>query len=229
MKTWLGLLGVCALAAASADDPPALSKALQAEVDGVRVDPTVRCEVRKPGVRCRPKTYRFLLARLPLAAKALRALKVDADYAIEDLEQPGTFSIDDNAGAYATCEAPVQEEGEHLVIARGHVDLPLVPRVLGTGVIDVRYAPREDDPQRLRVRCNVAFRLTNRALHRVTRAFRRLLERVIQGKLEKLIGAATTLAERVDAEPLKVYRALQAAGEASEAELSAYRRAFLMH
>ncbi|MCA8923722.1 MAG: hypothetical protein KDD82_18065 [Planctomycetes bacterium] len=220
----LGVVAALALAVASAQE---LSPELAADVAPIQRDPSVRCEVRREGVRCKPRTYRFLLGRLPLAAKALRALEV-ADYRIEDLEAPGQFSIDDRAGAFANCEAPPRGTGEHLVIARGHLDLPLVPRVLGTGVIEVRYAPREDDPQRLQVACTVWFRLKNRALHRVTSALQRLLSRAIQGKLDALIGHATTLAERVEREPLVVYRALEAGKEASAEELAAYRRAFLV-
>ena len=72
------------------------------------------------------------------------------------------------------------------------------------------------------------FRLKNRALHRVTSALQRLLSRAIQGKLDALIGHATTLAERVEREPLVVYRALEAGKEASAEEPAAYRRAFLV-
>lgn len=223
---WL-LLSLVLLAPALAEDPPPLAPALQAEVDAVTGDPSVRCEVVREGVRCKARTYRFLLRRLPLAAKALRALDT-ADYRIEDLEQPGTFSIDDRAGAFARCEAPPRGEGQHLVIARGHVDLPLAPKVLGTGVIDVRFRPRDDDPARLRVVCRVDFRLRNQALHTLTSALERVLRRVIQRKLDALIGHATTLAERVQKEPLVVYRALERGGEVTEDELSAYRRAFLM-
>ncbi|MEZ6185948.1 MAG: hypothetical protein R3F62_13175 [Planctomycetota bacterium] len=212
---------------ALAEDPPPLSPELAAEVEQVTSDPSVRCEVVRERVRCAPRTYRFLLRRLPLAAKALRALEV-TDYRIEDLEQPGTFSIDDRAGAFARCEAPPRGEGEHLVIARGHLDLPLAPKVLGTGVIDVRFRKRDDDPERLHVRCSVSFRLQNQALHTLTSALERILRRVIQRKLDALIGHATTLAERVQKEPLVVYRALERKGEVTPEELSAYRRAFLM-
>jgi len=197
---------------------------VRAEVAGVTGEPTVRTAVRRE-VRATRAIYGYLLERLPLAADALRALE-EADYAIEP-EGDG-FTIDDRAGATAACDYLLVREGHVVVIARGALDVAVLPDVEGTGVIAVRFAPDADDPPALAVECRVAFRVASRLLHAVSRPFRRTLRRVLAGKLTLLVDAATTLAELVQADPWRVYAALGRSG-ATEEDLAEYRRRFLLH
>ncbi|RMG19031.1 MAG: hypothetical protein D6731_00760 [Planctomycetota bacterium] len=220
----LGLL--CVASAAPAQDLPLdrLAAGDRAEVVRIASDPTVRARVPAQRVRCRPATYRRLLAELPLAARWLRALDL-GDYAIEDLPAGG-FRVDDRAGARARCRRALDERGLLVVVARGTLDVRALPTIRGAGVITVRYAALPDDPRRLRARAEVAFRVESGLLHLVTRPFERLLERVLAAKLAALVRSATALAEAIERDPTGTYERLRAAGAASS-DLEAYRERFL--
>jgi hypothetical protein len=190
--------------------------------------PTVDCQVEET-VRASTTVYRFLLAHLAFASRAIEALDLDGTgrYAIEDAGD-GRFTIDDHAGAFATCSRPSDEDGLLVVLARGHVEVPVLPRVLGTGVIVVRYEPSEDDPGLLRARCRILFRLTNRLLHALTAPLRDTLSRVLADKLSLLIRSASALAVVVERDPWAVLAAVERAGTASAEDLAAYRQALLL-
>lgn len=210
----------------------ALERVAAAERDDLRVvtaDPTVDTEVTG-GVRCRAVVYRFLLERLPFAAKALDALSLEESgrYTIEP-DGAGRFTIDDRAGARAACVRAWDEDGLQVVVARGELALPILPKVLGTGVIVTRYAPGEDDPARLDARCRVLFKLSSRFLHVLTTPVRKALARVLEDKLRLLVRSATVLAERVEADPTGVLAALEQAGTLPADELRAFREAVLLH
>jgi hypothetical protein len=201
----------------------------RAELVSVTSDPTVDAEVSGE-VRASPRVYRFLLTRLPFAARAIQALELPqaGRYEIED-RGAGRFSIDDTAGAYASCTRPWDEEGNVVVIARGHLDVPVLPRVLGTGVIVTRWGPSSDDPAVLAARCRVLFRLNSRVLHALTAPVRELLARVVEDKLALLVRSATLLAEAVERDPAAVLAAVERAGTASAADLQAFREVLLPH
>lgn len=190
--------------------------------------PTVDCQVEET-VRASAGVYRFLLAHLAFASRAIEALDLDGTgrYAIEDTGG-GRFTIDDHAGAFATCSRPSDEDGLLVVLARGHVEVPVLPRVLGTGVIVVRYEPTEDDPGLLRARCRILFRLSNRLLHALTSPLRDALSRVLADKLSLLIRSASALAVVVERDPWAVLAAVERAGTASAEDLAAYREALLL-
>ncbi len=201
----------------------------RADLVAVTGDPTVDALITGE-VRASPRVYRFLLTHLPFAARAIEALELSqaGRYVVEDQAQ-GRFSIDDTAGAFAACTRPWDEDGHAVVVARGHIDVPVLPRVLGTGVIVVRWASSPDDPGLLHARCRVLFRLTSRVLHALTSPVRQLLARVLEDKLSLLVRSATLLAEAVERDPCGVLAAVERAGTASPADLQAYREALLLH
>lgn len=201
--------------------PPALRR----EVAGIVAEPSVTTAVERR-VRCAPHIYRSLLQDLPLAGKALRALEL-GDYAIEPVE--GGCTIDDKAGARARCVTGLDQPERILVVARGEVDHPLAPRVRGTGVIHVSWAPVEGQPGVLQARCTVSFRLESRLLHTLTGPFRRLLGQVLGDKLTRLVDAAAPLAEAIQRDPEQVLQALQRRGEASPEQLQRFRERYLAH
>lgn len=199
------------------------------ELVRVTSDPTVDAGISGE-VRTSARVYRFLLTRLPFSARAIDALELSeaGRYVIEDTG-PGRFSIDDTAGAFAACTRPWDEDGHTVVVARGHLDVPMLPRVLGTGVIVTRWSPSPDDPAVLRARCRVLFRLTNRLLHALTSPVRDLLARVVADKLSLLVRSATLLAEAVERDPAGVLATLERAGTIPSTDLQAYRVAILAH
>lgn len=220
------LLGLPAGAqdAARPDPQRIADPALRAEVAAIVADPSVETRVEKQ-VRCAGEIYRSLLADLPLAGKALRALDL-GDYAIEAVE--GGCTIDDKAGARARCVTAYDLPDRILVVARGTVAQGPLPEVHGTGVIHVTWVALADRPEVLQARCTVAFRLESRLLHLLTGPFRKLLAEVLGEKLTRLVGAAAPLAEAIQQDPLAVFAALEKKGEASPAELQRYRDRYLL-
>ncbi len=210
---------------------PARVRPLASRVAG---DPTARCEVPERRVRTEARIYRTLLARLPLAARMLRALDL-GDYAIEDASE-GRFTIDDRLGAQAVCERALEEAGLLVVVARGRLEVPVLPRIQGTGLIVVRYgertpvegaAAKEEAEPGLRCSAEVAFRLENDLLHRLSRPLRSTLQSVLQQKLADLIAAATALSELVAKDPSGVAVRLEAAEGFAPEDLTLYRQLFL--
>lgn len=241
MRLLLGLAIVALLAvlpvlpAARADDPlqgvdlARLGRDDRRDVREVQAAPTAACEVRE-AVRCRAGVYRFLLGRLPLAARAAEALNLEGTgrYLVEDAGA-GRFTIDDRAGATAECSRAWDEEGLLVVVARGRLDVPVLPRILGTGVIVVRYAPSPDDPGLVAARAHVLFRLSNRLLRALSTPVREVLERVLRDKLALLVRTASALAEALERDPAGVLAALDAAGTVDPDDLRALRAAVLVH
>jgi len=201
--------------------------ALRAEARGVHDQPTVTARIPAREVACSEATFSWLLARLPLASKLVRALEL-GDYAITPREG-GLLRIDDKEGATADCERAIDRPGRLLMLARGVLDVSLLPTIHGTGVILLSWEADPDDPGRLGCQGKVWFKLRSRLLHLVTTPFERALRRVLEQKLDDLIRRAIALAQRVEAEPAAVYAALQAKGEATPEELSAFRGRFLLH
>lgn len=234
----VGLLALGLVAGARADEGPDLARpvpladvpaALRAEVGAVTGDPSVACPLPARPVACRPETFAFLLARLPLAARALDALALEETgrYDIED-RPGGRFRIDDRAGASALCERAVSSAGLLVVVARGRLEVPVLPAVEGTGVIVVRWEPDPAAPGAIRCACRVDFRLASRLLHGLTAPLRRVLAEVLREKLDRLVASAAALAALVDRDPTAVARALERA-DAPASERAAFREAFLLH
>jgi hypothetical protein len=229
------LLLLCLPAAAQAQDSTfeglldRLPDGLRTEVSGIVNDPTVTCEVTETA-RCTPRTYRFLLNHLPLSARALSSLGSDevGSYTIEARED-GTYLIDDHAGATAVAEVIIEEEGLMVIVARGRVELPVIPAIDGTGVIVLRYASDEADPDLMRSTCLVSFRVANDTLHRMTAPFRRTLRRVLGRKLGLLIRSAVTLARSCEERPWDVYRGLRQVEGVQPDELREFREQFLAY
>jgi hypothetical protein len=237
MRPCVVLLLLVLAARAAADDVALLEgvvlervpAAERADLLRVTRDPTVDTEVTG-GVRCRQPVYEFLLQRLPFAARAIDALELEESgrYTIE-ADGPEGFRIDDRAGATADCVRAWESPGLQVVIARGQLDMPVLPTVLGTGVIVTRYAPSADDPTRLDARCRVLFKLSNRFLHALTSPVRKALGKVLEDKLRLLVRSATVLAEAVERDPTGVLAALEEAKTLPQDELRAFREAVLLH
>lgn len=231
---WLVLLGPAFAqdAAPKRDWRERVPEALRAEVLRVERDATVKTKIPARDVESSPAVYRYLLTHLPQSARWLGSLEL-GDYAIEDRPK-GRFHIDDQAGAVATGERALDEEGRLCVVAKGRLEVRILPRIRGTGVILVTY-PRVErpasasQPARRVLRCGaeVAFRVESDVLHRLSRPIRGVLARVLRAKMADLVQAATGLAEAIHKDPQGVYRRLEGA-KASEADLAAFRRHFLV-
>ncbi|MGE0710890.1 MAG: hypothetical protein AB7N76_16150 [Planctomycetota bacterium] len=210
-----------------------MAEALRPEVARVRADATVSTKIATRDVHTSPRVYRHLLTHLPQAARWLKALELGR-YDIEDRPE-GRFHIDDGSGAVATGERALDEPAELCVVARGKLEVTLLPRILGTGVIRIRYPqvqpeakPGEPKPApALRCEAEVWFRVDSQLLHGLSRPFRRVLAGVLRDKLDALVRAATALAEQIDKDPLAVLRRLSAA-KLPEEDQAAFRRAFLV-
>lgn len=202
-----------------------LGKKDKQEVQRIRRDASVATKVPSRPVRCRSSVYRYLLTHLPVASRWLRALGV-GDYQIVD-NPDGSFSIDDKLGARARCTRPLDEQGVLVVIARGVLDVSVLPTINGTGVILVRYTPVEGKPGVLDCEATVDFRLDSGVLHALSRPFRRTLSNVLRQKLDDLVKDATELGEAIQKNPTAVYQRLEEAKDVSRADLDAFRAQFL--
>lgn len=219
-----------------------LVEATQVAAARITRAPTVGCALPLRKLRSRPSVYRYMLTHLPLASRWLKALG-KGDYVIKALPGGG-FSIDDKAGATADCSFALEESGLLVVLAKGRLEVPVLPRIRGSGVILVRYrkttikvveTKRDAEGKEvkttvthpaLETRAQVDFRVQSRLLHALGRAFRGSLQGVLTQKLEQLVGAAIHLAQEVHLRPTGVYRKLKAA-KASKADLLAFKKKFL--
>lgn len=228
------LLALCCAPAlgqeAPAPDPWGLKRIAEeprAEIERVRKDATVSAVLKPRRVQSSEAVYRYLLEHLPLASRWLRGLKL-GDYDLSDLPE-GKFQIDDKAGAKAVGERALSEPGRLVVIARGTLEVPLLPKIKGVGVILIRFpkAPEvEGKPAALLCSAETAFRVEGRVLHGLGRALRRILRKVVRDKLDSLVKSATSLAEAVTRDPTGTFKRLQAAKVAPE-DLEAFRQRFL--
>jgi hypothetical protein len=185
---------------------------------------TVKRKLAERRVACREATFHYLLRRLPLASRLVRELGLGR-YVIEPVEGGG-FSLKDNDGAFAQCEIVEQDAHRAIIVARGHVEAPLVPKVFGTGVIIIGTGVDPDDPSNIRTNCWNYFRLKSRALHRVSRAFRKTLGKVIERRLGAFVECAQTIAELVRKDPQKVYDTMKKL-EVDESQLSDFKSRYL--
>lgn len=206
-----------------------LPVALRKEVWRIAKRPTVRRKIKDRTIACRPATFFYLLGRLPQASKLVRELEL-GDYKIKAGKRGG-FAIDDEQGAFADCELIVQEPRRVVIIARGHVDTTLLPKVTGTGVIIVRTdegkrAPTEGSKPRMTTDVRVYFRLKSRYLHLATRAFQKTLGQVMERRLARFIDCARALAEIIETEPGRVLKAMQKL-KLPKADQDEFRRRFL--
>lgn len=199
------------------------------ELERVRAGATVATALEPRRVQASARVYGTLLTELPLASRWLEALELGV-YQIEDVpERPNTFRIDDKAGARAEGLRVLTESTRLVVLAPGTLQVPLLPKIEGTGAILIQFPPappRAGEAPALLCSAEVAFRVEGRALHALGRALRGVLERVLRRKLEDLVRAATGLAEAITASPTQVYARLSAAGISAE-DLAAFRERFL--
>jgi hypothetical protein len=223
---------LCPLARAQGEGPKAapfplerLDPAVRKQVRAVRGDATVTARIPTQTVRAPASVYRALLARLPLASRWLKALDL-GDYTIRDLPKGG-FLVDDKLGARARCARALDEEGQLVVVAGGSLEVAVLPKIQGTGVILVRYAPPDPAaPAVLAATAEVDFRVASGLLHMLSRPFRKTLERVLADKMADLITSATALAEAIHRDPSGTLVELKAKGVAAE-DLEAFRKLFL--
>lgn len=199
----------------------------RAEIERVRNDATVTAVLEPRRVESSEAVYRYLLTHLPLASRWLRGLEL-GDYDLSDLPQ-GKFQIDDKAGAKAVGERALSEPGRLVVIADGTLEVPLLPKIKGVGVILIRFPKAPDvkgKPPALLCSAETAFRVEGRVLHGLGRALRRILRKVVHDKLDSLVKSATTLAEAVTRDPTGTFERLKAA-KVAPADLEAFRQRFL--
>ena len=113
-----------------------------------------------------------------------------------------------------------------IIVARGHVEAPLIPKVFGTGIIIIGTGVDPGDPSNIRTNCWNYFRLKSRALHRVSRAFRKTLGKVIERRLVAFVECAQTIAELVRKDPQKVYDTMKKL-EVEESQLDDFKSRYL--
>jgi len=215
----LCLLALAALpgAAQSAEELIPFEKlpvALRKELWRVAKKHTVRRRLPERSVACEEATFHYLLRRLPLASRLVRHLKLGR-YKITGAED-GSFHIDDDAGAAARCEIVHRDAHRLVIVARGHVDPTILPKVLGTGIIVVRTSQAEDSTKGIQADCRVYFRVADRSLHMISRPFRKQLGRVIEKRLGLFVDCAVTIAALVAKNPKRVLAALAELDESPE-------------
>jgi hypothetical protein len=140
-----------------------------------------------------------------------------ADYAIAKIG-PDSVSVDDRSGAFARCQTVFEEPSRRVLFAKGHIRAPLLPKVEGRAVIVIRYwatpgtAEGSSAPTaRTTSDCRIYFRLDDGFLHRVSRPLRAIMGKVMQKKLDALVGCAASFAERLETQPDRVLRAVKRA------------------
>lgn len=185
---------------------------------------TVRRRVKERSVKCSPKTYSYLLKNVHQASILVRALKLGT---FKITRSKGVFAVDDQKGAFANCKPVFEEPGRMVLFADGEIEGRLLPKVTGQAVIIIRYKKDSSKAGTILSDCRIYFRLNDKFLRRATKAFRKILSRLMEDKLKGLAECAALVAERVETQASKLYKLLKASKESEKADLAAFRKAFL--
>lgn len=225
----IALLSFAPLASTWAQSPEELipfeklSVPLRNELWEISKRPTVKCKLPDRRVNCRDDAFNYLLRRLPLASRLCEKLGIGR-YDIRDLGA-GKFSLDDREGAFANCELAFEEPQRVVIVARGFFQAPALPKVEGTGLIIIRTKVVGNH---LEPDSRVYFKLHSKALHEVSKAFRKTLSRLLEARMDRFVSCAASLAEVVAKDPAKVAKAMTELG-ADEAQVKEFRARFEAH
>lgn len=158
----------------------------------MREHPTVRRPLTVRRVDAPLPTFVRLLDELPYTADVVKGLGAGA-YHIEGLG-PGRFRIDDGHGARADVERIASVPGARIYLAKGGMEVPMLPTVHGLGVITLRYDAVGDATL---TGGQIYFRLSSRVLHAVVHTIVPLLYGAIDRKIGKLTEAALAACRHV--------------------------------
>ncbi len=231
----LRILLVCVLAAgAFADDdfPPVsldgVPEADRALLSPILDDPTMVVPLGEKKVAASVGIYEFLLARLDFTAKIVNEFRL-GEYDIREMG-PATFHVDDGSGAVADVRLVHETKDEagkvrRLYLARGYFEIFGDLRVYGDGIIVLDY--ESDAAGHLVTDAVIYFKVKNDTIDKLSRLAERALRIVVKSKAALFVDAAKDASELIAKDAVRVSRRLERVEGVDEADLEAYREAFL--
>lgn len=168
-------------------------------------------------------TYDYLLDRLPLTARIVRALDL-GKYVIKPVEEEGCVVLDDRDGVKLSLYEVYRGAGKRVYYTKGYYQGPLLPKIHGRGVIVLRYA---HDGKAIATSAKLYFRLDSGVVRAMTKVLYPVILDVVKDKGAVFITAAKDVSERVTRDPEGFLDALKETGRFTDSEMSEYKRQVL--
>ncbi len=196
----------------------------QAELVGdVLEHSTLSTEFEDEEVPSSVATYDFLLDRLPLTARMVRALDL-GKYVIKAVEEEGCLVLDDREGVKVSMYEVYRADGLRVYYTKGYYQGPLLPKIRGRGVIVLRYS---DEDQAIATSAKLFFRIDSGVARAMTKVLYPIVLSIVKDKGGIFVTAARQIAARAAKDPEGLYETLKASGRFTDQELGEYRSAIL--
>ena len=184
---------------------------------------TLSTEFEREEVASSVATYDFLLDRLPLTARMVRALGL-GKYVIKSVEDEGCLVLDDREGVKVSMYEVYRGEGLRVYYTKGYYQGPLLPKVRGRGVIALKYSQEGD---RIATNAKLWFRIDSGIARAMTKVFHPIVLSIVKDKGGVFVVAARQIAGRAAQDPEGLYETLKTSGRFTDEELGEYRSAIL--
>lgn len=184
---------------------------------------TITTEFEREDVPSSTATYDFLLDRLPLTARMVRALDL-GKYVIKSVEEQGCLVLDDREGVKVSMYEVYRGEGLRVYYTKGYYVGPMLPRIRGRGVIALKY---KSQGETIATSARLWFRIDSGVARAMSKVFHPIVLSIVKDKGGVFVGAARQIASRVAADPERLYEMLKESGRFTDQELREYRTSIL--
>ena len=229
MKALTILLAILPLALSAKDKRGTIPFDELSDGDAKRVRAVVKHrsfkrELKKVEFRGTDDLYAFLLERMPFAAEAVRALKIE-NYRVRDNDD-GSYTADDGAGATGKFEIVYSGEGKKVFFALGKYDGKLL-KIRGRAVAVVEF--KEVDGQKMQTWVHLYFKFDSLVLNSVVKVISLFIGPLIDKKIQYFLDATRTLCRLMVENPKKVYARLKKAKEMDKKALKEFHKQFVIN
>ncbi len=200
-----------------------LTEAQAALVHDVADRASLSTEFAREEVASSVTTYDYLLDRLPLTARIVRALDL-GKYVIKPIEEEECVVLDDREGVKVSLYEVYRGAEKRVYYTKGYYQGPLLPRIHGRGVIVLCY---RQEGKAIATSAKLYFRLDSGVARAMTKILYPMVLDVAKDKSAVFIVAAKDVSERVSRDPEGFLDALKETGRFTDAEMSEYKRQIL--
>ncbi len=220
------LIGLCLCLLSAAPratvDVDALPEEYREKARTILAEPSLVSNLPRTRVAANDKVMGYLLDHLPLCAVMGRNLGW-SHYLLDELPD-GALHLDDREGLEATMTEVARSDSGRTYLVHGYYRLSVF-RIWSDGLIRLEWRNTPDGAMVMWAK--VWLRFEDGVVHRVSRAMRGVLGKIIRRKATVFIDTATRLSVAVAANPEDVYqRAMEGAGNISDPEREDFRTRF---